>query len=87
MTKQKQAKGDIKQVQDDCVAVSLGLPQLTITGQIEPESYFEITVRYRQDIDNSGERLGEGFLALLRMTGVAKRSHMPSVDKSSYDSL
>jgi len=36
-------------VQDDCIAVALGLPELEILGQIELEDHFEVTVRYRRD--------------------------------------
>jgi len=35
-------------VQDDCIAVALGLPQLRILKQKELEGYFEVTVIYRQ---------------------------------------
>jgi hypothetical protein len=36
-------------VQDDCIAVSLGLPQLKILWQGELESHIEVTVIYRRD--------------------------------------
>lgn len=36
-------------MQDDCIAVALGLPELEILGQIELEDHFEVTVRYRRD--------------------------------------
>jgi transposase len=36
-------------VQDDCIAVALGLPELMILGQVELEDRFEVTVRYRRD--------------------------------------
>jgi transposase len=36
-------------VQDDCIAVALGLPELLILGQVELEDHFEVTVRYRRD--------------------------------------
>ena len=36
-------------MQDDCIVVALGLPELMILGQIELESHFEVTVRYRRD--------------------------------------
>ena len=36
-------------MQDDCIAVALGLPELMILGQIELDDHFEVTVRYRQD--------------------------------------
>jgi len=35
-------------MQDDCIAVALGLPQLKILGQKEMESRFEVTVIYRR---------------------------------------
>ncbi|TRZ95223.1 MAG: ISL3 family transposase [Dehalococcoidia bacterium] len=35
-------------MQDDCIAVALGLPQLKILGQKEMESHFEVTVIYRR---------------------------------------
>jgi len=35
-------------VQDDCISVALGLPQLRILKQKELESYFEVTVIYRR---------------------------------------
>jgi len=34
-------------VQDDCIAVALGVPQLKILEQKELENYFEVTVIYR----------------------------------------
>ena len=36
-------------MQDDCIAVALGLPELEILGQIELEDHFKVTVRYRRD--------------------------------------
>ena len=36
-------------MQDDCIAVALGLPQLKILGQKEMENYFEVTVIYRRE--------------------------------------
>ena len=36
-------------MQDDCIAVALGLPELMILGQVELEDRFEVTVRYRRD--------------------------------------
>jgi len=36
-------------VQDDCIAVALGLPQLRIVQQEELEGHFEVTVIYRRD--------------------------------------
>lgn len=36
-------------MQDDCIAVALGLPELMILGQIELDDHFEITVIYRRD--------------------------------------
>jgi transposase len=36
-------------VQDDCIEVALGLPELMILGQIELDDHFEVTVRYRRD--------------------------------------
>ena len=36
-------------MQDDCISVALGLPELMILGQVELESHFEVTVRYRRD--------------------------------------
>jgi len=35
-------------MQDDCIAVALGLPQLKILWQREMESHFEVTVIYRR---------------------------------------
>jgi len=35
-------------VQDDCIAVALGLPQLKILWQKELEDHFEVTVIYRR---------------------------------------
>ena len=35
-------------MQDDCIAVALGLPQLKILGQKEMENHFEVTVIYRR---------------------------------------
>jgi len=35
-------------VQDDCIAVALGLPQLKILEQKELENHFEVMVAYRQ---------------------------------------
>ena len=34
-------------MQDDCIAVALGLPELMILGQTELKDHFEVTVRYR----------------------------------------
>ncbi len=34
-------------MQDDCIAVVLGLPQLSILKQKELEDHFEVTVIYR----------------------------------------
>jgi len=36
-------------VQDDCIAVRLGLPQLKILWQRELEGHIEVTVIYRRD--------------------------------------
>jgi transposase len=36
-------------VQDDCIEVALGLPELMVVGQIELDDHFEVTVRYRRD--------------------------------------
>lgn len=36
-------------MQDDCISVALGLPELMILEQRELKTYFEITVRYRCD--------------------------------------
>ena len=36
-------------MQDDCIAVALGLPQLRILWQKEKENYFEVTVIYRRE--------------------------------------
>ena len=36
-------------MQDDCIAVALGLPQLKILWQKELEAHFEVTVIYRRD--------------------------------------
>jgi len=36
-------------VQDDCIAVALGLPQLKILWQKELENHFEVTVIYRRE--------------------------------------
>lgn len=36
-------------MQDDCIEVALGLPELMILGQIEVDDHFEVTVRYRRD--------------------------------------
>lgn len=36
-------------MQDDCIAVAVGLPEFLIPGQIELEDHFEVTVRYRRD--------------------------------------
>jgi transposase len=36
-------------VQDDCIVVALGLPQLKVTAQIELKDRFEVTVIYRQE--------------------------------------
>lgn len=36
-------------MQDDCIAVALGLPELMVLGQIELDDHFEVTVRYRRD--------------------------------------
>lgn len=36
-------------MQDDCIEVALGLPELKILGQIELDGHFEVTVRYRRD--------------------------------------
>jgi transposase len=36
-------------VQDDCIEVALGLPELMVLGQIELDDHFEVTVRYRRD--------------------------------------
>ena len=35
-------------MQDDCIAVALGLPQLKILWQKELEDHFEVTVIYRR---------------------------------------
>ena len=36
-------------MQDDCIVVALGLPQLKVTAQIELKDRFEVTVIYRQE--------------------------------------
>ena len=36
-------------MQDDCIAVALGLPQLRILKQKELEDHFEVTVIYRRE--------------------------------------
>ena len=36
-------------MQDDCIAVALGLPQLKILWQKELEDRFEVTVIYRRE--------------------------------------
>ena len=36
-------------MQDDCMAVALGLPELMILGQVEMDDHFEVTIRYRRD--------------------------------------
>lgn len=36
-------------MQDDCIAVAMGLPELLILGQVELEDHLEVTVRYRRD--------------------------------------
>ena len=36
-------------MQDDCITVALGLPQLKILWQQETESHIAVTVIYRQD--------------------------------------
>ena len=36
-------------MQDDCISVAMGLPELMILGQLELDDHFEVTVRYRQD--------------------------------------
>jgi len=36
-------------VQDDCIAVALGLSELMVLGQIELDDHFEVTVRYQRD--------------------------------------
>ena len=36
-------------MQDDCIAVALGLPQLRILKQKEWEHHFEVTVIYRRE--------------------------------------
>ncbi len=36
-------------MQDDCIAVALGLPQLKILWQRESEGHIEVTVIYRRD--------------------------------------
>jgi transposase len=33
-------------VQDDCIAVALGLPEVMILGQVELDDHFEVTIRY-----------------------------------------
>ena len=35
-------------MQDDCIAVALGLPQLKVLGQEEMEDHIEVTVIYRR---------------------------------------
>ena len=35
-------------MQDDCIAVALGLPQHQIVWQSESEDHFEVTVAYRR---------------------------------------
>ena len=39
----------MKQVQDDCIAVALGLPELMIVGQLELDDHSEFTIRYGRD--------------------------------------
>jgi len=36
-------------VQDDCIAVALGLPELMVLRQVEMDDHFEVTTRYRRD--------------------------------------
>ena len=36
-------------MQDDCIAVAIGMPQLKVTAQIELKDRFEVTVIYRQE--------------------------------------
>ena len=36
-------------MQDDCIAVALGLPELTILEQVERDEHFEVIIRYRRD--------------------------------------
>jgi len=36
-------------VQDDCIAVALGLPQLKVVNQVELMDRFEVTVIYRHE--------------------------------------
>ncbi len=36
-------------MQDNCILVTLGLPQLKVLGQIEYEDRFEVTVIYRRE--------------------------------------
>ena len=36
-------------MQDDCIAVALGLPELMILGQVELDDHFEVTIRYRRE--------------------------------------
>jgi transposase len=36
-------------VQDGCIAVALGLPELMVLGQMELDDHLEVTVRYRRD--------------------------------------
>ena len=35
-------------MQDDCIAVALGLPELKILGQQEMENHFKVRVMYRR---------------------------------------
>ena len=36
-------------MQDDCIAVRLGLPRLKVMGQIEYKDRIEVTVMYRRE--------------------------------------
>ena len=36
-------------MQDDCISLAPGLPELMVLGQIELENQLEVTVRYRRD--------------------------------------
>ena len=36
-------------MQENCIAVALGLPEIMILGQVEMEDHFEVSIRYRRD--------------------------------------
>ena len=39
---------EVQRVQDDCIAVALGLPELRILKQEESKGHFEVTGIYRR---------------------------------------